>query len=406
MTVLWEPDTHSLDNLRMALGQTLQVVDSGPTAMRAVTEDRSQDLLVVGPDIDLTAALSVAETLRLERPEVGVVLMRRRLDVAVLGQALRAGIREVVAADDLGALSDACRRSQELSSRLGSVAAQGQTQDARVITVFSAKGGCGKTTVSSNIATDLAVAGGKVLLVDLDLAFGDVGISLGLAPERTMADLVPMAGHIDGEGLASVVTRHQTGLDVLCAPAHPGDADRISAALVTETLRAARRSYDVVIIDTPPAFTEHVLAAFDMSDLSLILATLDIPSVKNLRLALDTLDLLGHPQDSRIVVLNRADTKTGLSVDDVATAIHHQVDAQIPDSKDVTAATNRGLPIVLHQPRHPVSVAMRALARQRVMPGIGGSARPDKPAKEPKADKQKSSLFHRRGGATEARSEA
>ena len=403
MTVLWEPDTHSLDSLRMALGQSLHVVDSGPTAIRAVTEDHSHSLLVVGPDIDLTAALSVSETLRLERPELGVVLMRRRLDVAVLGQALRAGVREVVAADDLGALSDACRRSQELTSRLAG--ATGAAQDGRVITVFSAKGGCGKTTVSANIAADLAETGAHVLLVDLDLAFGDVAISLGLAPERTMADLVPMAGHLDGEGLASVVTRHKNELEVLCAPAHPGDADRISGALVTEVIRTARRHYYVVIIDTPPAFTEHVLASFDMSDLSLILATLDIPSVKNLRLALDTLDLLGHPQESRIVVLNRADAKTGLSVEDVATAIHHPVDAQIPDSKDVTAATNRGIPIVLHQPRHPVSVALRALARQRVLPGAGGKVKPDRRPKEPKPEKQKSSLFHRRN-TTEARSEA
>ncbi|TWP33717.1 AAA family ATPase [Leekyejoonella antrihumi] len=402
MTVLWEPDTHSLDSLRMALGQTLRVVDSGPTAMRAVTEDRTQDLLVVGPDIDLTAALGACETLRLERPEVGVVLMRRRLDVAVLGEALRAGVREVVAADDLGALSDACRRSQELSRRLGG--ATGPAQDARVITVFSAKGGCGKTTVSSNIAADLAQTGARVLLVDLDLAFGDVAISLGLGPERTMADLVSMAGHIDQEGLASVVTSHQNGLDVLCAPAHPGDADRISGALVSETLRAARRFYDVVVIDTPPAFTEHVLASFDVSDLSLVLATLDIPSVKNLRLALDTLDLLGHPQESRLVVLNRADAKTGLTIDDVSTAIHHEVDAQIPDSKDVTAATNRGVPIVLHQPRHPVSVALRAIARQRVLPGAGGPAKSAKRPTEPRVEKQKSSLFRRR--TVDARSEA
>jgi len=404
MTVLWEPDTHSLDSLRMALGQALQVVDSGPTALRAMHEDRAQDLLVVGPDIDLTAALHVTETLRFERPEAGVVLMRHRLDVAVLAEALRAGIREVVAADDLGALSEACRRSQQLSSRLGNGEALGQTQDGRVITVFSAKGGCGKTTVSANVAAELAQAGCHVLLADLDLAFGDVAISLGLAPERTMADLLPMAGHVDGEGLASVVTRHQTGLDVLCAPAHPGDADRISGALVTETLRTAKRTYDAVIVDTPPAFTEPVLASFDVSDLSLILATLDIPSVKNLRLALDTLDLLGHPQDSRLVVLNRADAKTGLTVDDVATAIHHAVDAQIPESKDVTAATNRGVPIVLHQPRHPVSASLRALARQRVIPGAGGPTKAEKRAAEPKPEKQRSSLFRRRTVA--ARSEA
>jgi pilus assembly protein CpaE len=280
------------------------------------------------------------------------VLMRQRLDVALLGQASRAGVREVVDAEDLNALAEACRRSRELSERLG--AGGTERAEGRVVTVFSAKGGCGKTTLSTNIAAHLAGAGTRTLLVDLDLAFGDVAIALGLDPQCTMADVVPMAGHVDGPGLASVVTHHECGLDVLCAPPHPGDADRVQAALVGELLRAARREYAVVVVDTPPYFNEHVIAAFDTTDVSLVMATLDIPSVKNLRLALDTLDLLGHPRELRRVVINRADAKTGLSISDVVGAIHHPVDAQVPDSTDVTQATNRGVPLVRHLGVHRV----------------------------------------------------
>ncbi|MGH3413409.1 MAG: AAA family ATPase [Marmoricola sp.] len=387
MTVLWEPDRQAVESIEMALGAQTRVVDGAPTASRTVLSDPLANLLVVGPDIDLTSALGVAEEIRLERPEAGVVLMRRRLDVALLSQAAKAGVREVVGADDLAALTDACRRSQELSARLG--AATGEVAEGRVVTVFSAKGGCGKTTVSVNVAAELARSGTRTLLVDLDLAFGDDAITLGLAPERSIADLVPMAGHLDGEGLASVVTRHDTGLDVLCAPKHPGDADTISGTLVSEVLRIAKRGYEVVVVDTPPAFSEHVLAAFDTSDRALILATLDIPSVKNLRLALDTLDLLGQPRDLRTIALNRADAKTGLSVEDTAAAIHHEIDVQIPDSKDVTSATNRGTPIVLAHPKHPVSVALRGLAHADVLagrpaqPAPGGQPKPGRPSRSP-----------------------
>jgi len=366
MSILWEADEAAADNLRPVLGKGMAVVDSGPAATRRFGDDRRESLLVVGPDIDLTAALSVCEQLRLERPEVGVVLMRRRLDITVLGQALRAGVREVVSADDLGSLNEACQRSTELSERLCEGSGNPAEHDGRIVTVFAAKGGVGKTTVATNIAAELASDGSRVLLVDLDLAFGDVGIVLGLMPERSMSDVVPMAGHLDEEGLASVVTHHPCGLDALCAPALPADADRIPGTSITEVLRIAKRMYDYVVVDTPPAFTEHVLAAFDASDVSILLATLDIPAVKNLRLTLDTLDLLGHPRESWVVVLNRSDTKVGLTAEDVSSALHRAIALQIPNSLAVSAAINRGVPIVLDEPKHPVSSALKTLVRNHV----------------------------------------
>ncbi len=367
MTLLWEADPLAADNVRLALGDEMRVAESGPAVVRHLGEHRLEWLLVVGPDIDLAAALSLTEQLRLTRPDVGVVLMRRRLDVGVLAQALRAGVREVVSADDLSALMEACQRSLDLSERLGGSVDAAGAREGRVVTVFSAKGGVGKTTVSTNLAAELTSDGvTRVLLVDLDLAFGDVAIALALVPERSTADVVTMSGHLDQQGLASVVTRHECGLDVLCAPAQPGEADRIPGATVVELLRVARRMYDVIILDTPPAFTEHVLAAFDSSDVSILLATLDIPAVKNLRLTLDTLEMLGHNRDSWVLVLNRSDAKVGLTADDVTGALRHPIAVQIPNSLAVPASVNRGVPIVLDEPRHAVSQAIKALARDHV----------------------------------------
>jgi len=377
MSILWEADPASANNLRLVLGEGMYVVDSGPAATRRLGDDRRASLLVVGPDIDLTAALSVCEQLRLERPEVGVVLMRRRIDVTVLAQALRAGVREVVVADDLGSLKEACERSLELSQRLGGSGDGVAAHDGRIVTVFAAKGGVGKTTVSTNLAAELASDGARVLLLDLDLAFGDVGIALGLLPERTMSDVVAMAGHLDEQGLASVVTPHESGLDALCAPSLPSDADRIPGSTITELLRVAKRMYEYVVVDTPPAFTEHVLAAFDASDVSILLATLDIPAVKNLRLTLDTLDLLGHPRDSWVVVLNRSDTKVGLTAEDVSTALRRPIAVQIPNSLAVPSAINRGVAIVLDEPKHPVSSALKTLARNHVRVPTEGTPTPE-----------------------------
>jgi pilus assembly protein CpaE len=376
MAILWHNDPRAAERYSMAVGETLHAVESASMASRVLTADHSERLVIIGPDVDLEHACDLSEITRVDRPEVGIILLRRRLDVTMLAQALRAGVREVVPADDLTAIAEACRHSRDLSLKLVGGAGQPGAREGRIVTVFSAKGGVGKTTFSTNLGAYLAATGSRTLLVDLDLAFGDVAISLQLLPERTMTDVVAMSGHLDDQGLASVLTKHPaSGLDAVCAPAEPGEADRILGPTVAEVLRVAKRAYDFVIIDTPPAFTEHVLAAFDISDQIVLLATLDIPALKNLRLTLDTLDLLGSPPESRVVVLNRSDAKVGLRPEDVVTSIKQDIAVMVPSSVDVPASVNRGVAILLDEPKHPVSVAMRQLVDQYIRPAADTSPR-------------------------------
>lgn len=376
MTLLWDNDPASEDRYGYAVGGDIQRLDTPVALTRHLDDSPRENLVLIGPEVDTQAACALSEAVRVQRPDVGVILLRRRLDVALLGQALRAGVREVITADDLTGLADAVRRSREISQKMAGHGTEA-LQEGKVVTVFSAKGGVGKTTFSTNLSSYLASTGAKVLVVDLDLAFGDVGISLQMLPQNSIVDLVGMAGHLDAQGLESVVTRHESGLDAACAPPEPSDADRIPGTMIGELLRVAKNSYDFVVVDTPPAFTEHVLAAFDNSDLLVLIATLDIPAVKNLRLTLDTLDLLGSPKEDRVVVLNRSDAKVGLKTEDVVTAIRHEIAVMVPNSQSVPASVNRGVPIVLDEPKHPVSVAMRQLADVYVRPLAQGVLRGD-----------------------------
>ena len=368
MTILWDTDPAALETYRLAVGAQAQQVETEQLVTRTLAANERELLVVVGPDIDIQSACDLAAQVRLERPGVGVVLLRRRPEVTMLAQALRSGIREVVAAEDPTALATACRRSMDLSMALTGAANGAGTRNGRVVTVFSAKGGVGKTTIATNLGVYLATTGSRVLLVDLDLAFGDVAISLQLTPTRSASDLIAMSGDLDAEGLASAVTRHHSGLDTLCAPDSPADADQIPAATTAQLLHVARGMYDFVVVDTPPAFTEHVLATFDVTDVSILMATMDIPAVKNLRLVLDTMDQLGYPRESRVVVLNRSDVKVGLKAADVVAATQQSIAVCIPNSLDVTASINRGVAIVVDEPDHPVSVALRALADGHVRP--------------------------------------
>ena len=372
MTILWDLDPRASEAYRFALGvDTLQIFSAAQIS-RALQEGPSHSLVVIGPDIPLEAACSLADLERVDRPELGVILLRHRLDVTALAQALRSGVREVVQADDQTALSDAVRRSLTLTAQLTGHAHTGGGREGKVVTIFSAKGGVGKTTLATNLAAYLASTGARTLLIDLDLMFGDVAISLQLSPAHSMRDVAAMQGRLDEQAIRSVVTTHEdSGLDVIPAPADPGDADRVPASVVEELLRVTRIHYDYVLVDTPPNLTEHVLTACDLSDLTLLIATLDIPAVKNLRIAINTLDTLGASKDARAVVLNRSDAKVGLRAEDVEVALKHSIASHVPTSMSVPSSVNRGVPVVLDEPRSPVAAAFRAVADREIRQRFG-----------------------------------
>jgi pilus assembly protein CpaE len=251
----------------------------------------------------------------------------------------------------------------------------GSSTIGKLVTVFAGKGGCGKSTMATNLAVALSGGGAKrVLLVDLDLSFGDVAIMLQLVPERSMVDAVPMAGRLDEMGLRSLLTTFAPGVDALLAPAGPADGERVNRELVTEMLKVARKVFDFIVVDTPPFFSDQVLAALDISDFYILLATPDIPSLKNLRLTLDMFDLLEYPKTERIVVLNRADARVGLTASDIERVVRSPIQGHVPSTRDVPVSINRGVPLMVEDPSHPVSKAIRDLAVNRLGGGDTKSA--------------------------------
>jgi Flp pilus assembly CpaE family ATPase len=355
-----------------SIGGHVRPVDDLGAAVRALNDDPEEDLVVVGPDAATAEVLTFTAHLRLERPTAGVILVRQQIDVALLTEALRAGVREVVTAGDDAALAAACERSRALSGHVRADVRPDDepepTHQGKVITVFAAKGGCGKTTIAINLASALAAGGvHRVCVLDLDLAFGDVAISVQLEPARTISDALPMAGHLDTTGAASLLTAYRPGLDMLLAPVTPGDAEKVPAALVGELIAVLRGMFDFVVVDTPAQFSEHVLTAMDVSDHHVLLTTPDTPALKNLRITLDMLDLLSYPRDIRSVVVNRSDSKVGLSSDDVERVVRSPISAQVPSSRAVPISINKGTPILIATPAHPVSQAITRFARERLL---------------------------------------
>jgi len=221
-------------------------------------------------------------------------------------------------------------------------------RDGRIITVFSPKGGTGKTVIATNVAAVLAKAEARrTLLLDLDLQFGDAAIMLGIEPEKTIFDFVNAPGELDPDKLVGYTTKHKSGLDILPAPLRPEDAELVTEAKLGRLLEVARACYDAIVVDTSPFFHGPMLATLDRTDELLLICSLDVPTLKNVRLALGTLDMLSFPRARIKLVLNRANSKVGMKQREVEAALEQQVSYEIPSDRAVPLSVNKGQPAVI-----------------------------------------------------------
>jgi pilus assembly protein CpaE len=381
MPTIVEPQVSNAEMFAAAIGVRSRVLASLEELKRTLSDDPNEYAVILGPSVDQEAAAALADTLRVTRPATSVILIRRRVDTSVLAEALRSGMREVVEERDLPGLGQAVMRAGQVWEALhGTVTDGASAETGRQVTVFSPKGGVGKTTLSVNLAVALSRSDHEVCLVDLDLGFGDVAITLQLFPARTLADAIPLESGLDRESLESLLTPHRDGIHTLVAPVQPDAKDSIPASLVGKVLRLLKAKFDYVVVDTAPSFDEHVLQAIDETDELLLVTTLDVPTLKNVKIAVETLDLLNFPKSQRHLILNRADDKVGLSAEKVESTLGMPIAASIPTSPQVASATNSGEPILSSLPRHAVSKAITALAEDLQAQAERTEQDPDKPA--------------------------
>jgi pilus assembly protein CpaE len=238
-----------------------------------------------------------------------------------------------------------------------------QPRQGKVIVVISPKGGSGKTAMSSNLAVALAQRHpGRVVAVDLDVQFGDLGTALSLTPEHTLAQLA-RTSQIDATTIKLFLTPHEQGLYVLAGANDPVDADSIGHAHVSAVLPLLAQNFDYVVVDTPAGLDERTLAAVECATDLLLVSSLDVTSIRSLRKALDALDQMGV-KAARQLVLNRADAKVGLNPSDAEEAIGMKISCSISSSRELPLALNLGIPVVVNDPKSAGAKQLQQLAQQ------------------------------------------
>jgi pilus assembly protein CpaE len=231
-----------------------------------------------------------------------------------------------------------------------------------MIVILGPKGGTGKTITTANLAVSLASEGHKVTVVDLDLQFGDIGLALGLKPDKTVYDLVKAGGSLDADKIEAYLAKHESGARVLMAPTRPDHAGVIQTEFLRDVYANMRASNDFVLVDTPPGFTPEVIASIDSSSGVVLVGMLDTLSLKNTKLGLDTLELMGYPSERIRLVLNRADSRVGITQEDVVTVIGRTPDVMIPSDREIPRSVNEGMPIVATKARSEAAKSFKRLA--------------------------------------------
>jgi pilus assembly protein CpaE len=323
------------------------------------------ELLVLAPDVSDQDAMRVAERLSKDSPSTAVVLVRDEPVDGAFPKLVRSGIRDVVdLTDGTQQLEDSLRRALDWSAGVRAATPLSEDGGPRgaLVCVFSTKGGTGKTFLATNLSAALADrTRGPVALLDLDHDLGDVFAYFNAEPRRSLQDLVGLEEGADRESVLQLGTPLGGGVVGFGSAPDPR-AEPIASDAMGRVLHALTEAFPFVVVDASAEYSDHVLAAFDASDVVCLVTGLDVIGVRHLSLSLQTLEHLGIPRDRFRVVLNRADSKVDLSSTEIERILGIQVDARIPSSALVPRSVNHGRLLWLEEPKSEVAKSIGALA--------------------------------------------
>jgi pilus assembly protein CpaE len=368
-----DPDRESAAELQKMLNLIgFEVLASAGYGVEAFTlaVHMQPDIVLMRVQEPLVRPIQTLSKLNDSMPDLPIVVFSNEANIRLMRQSMVGGasdyLQEPLSEDDIeqSIIRVLERKEREAARRRGELDAP--TPQGTIITVFGAKGGIGKTTISSNLAVALATeAHQSVALVDMDTRFGDVAITMDIPVERSIADLARNLDTVDRDSLYDYLVEHESGVHILPAPTRPSDWRNMTAAHVRDVVDILAQTHDFVILDTPGTFNEIVAAAIEIGTMILLVTTLDLASIKDTVLALEMLhERFGNDEQRIKVVLNRAGMDTGVNERDVELTLDSPLWWKLPQDNEVVRAAQLGKPIVSSRPNSRVSVQLRNMALQ------------------------------------------
>jgi pilus assembly protein CpaE len=365
-----DPDLSSRADIRRALQMAhFTVTGEAGYGIEAVTvaQEKLPDVFLVSVEEPVARALQTIESLADAMPGAPSIVYSTMADAAAVRRAMVAGARDYlikpVKSEELvrsihGVLEQEERKRMRLAGQTTETAARGT-----VVTIFGAKGGIGKTTIATNLATALVrTTGSTVVLVDMDTRFGDVAIMMDVAVEQSIADVARHLDDMDRDKIRDYLVQHHGGAFVLPAPLHPSEWRNLTPQHIERVIELLAQSHDYVIIDTPGTFNEIIAATLEQASLILLVTSMDIASIKDTALALEMLRAASVSEDKVKLTINHCTSANSLREDDVQRVLEYEVFWRIPHDLAVSSSTQLGQPIVLTRPYARVARSITDLA--------------------------------------------
>jgi len=333
-------------------------------------QEKLQTLVLLGPAYKLEDVQKLLQNYSTSLRYVKVILLVGKTSTSLLKEAIKFNIHDVLEFPfTYHDLNESVKRAKDIFKEI--LAEQTGIPEEKVapvkkgakkITIFSTKGGLGKSFIATNLAIDLAnLLKKKVALFDLNYQFGDVALMLNLFPKHTVYDIMSVIDQLDSEMLNSFLTTHSSGVKVLPAPIDPTQDEAISNKTTKKILDILSDFNDYIVIDTPSSFSDNVLLILEETDYLCMITSMDVPSIKNLKITLQLLEQLKFPPEKIFLILNRADTKVGITIDEIKKTIGRSIDVTIPSNRVVPISVNKGVPVVTDAPRSSVSQSIHKL---------------------------------------------
>jgi pilus assembly protein CpaE len=342
------------------------------------------DIVLMDINMPVMDGIRATEEITLHIPGTAVIIVSVQGDTEYVKKAMSAGAREFVNKPySIEEIVKTIIKTHDLERKRMEYISDSKPLDdikSKVISVFSTKGGVGKTTIASNLAVSIArLTKKKVALIDLDLQFGDVAIMLNVSVKNTISDLIKEIITLDSESMDEYLVTHFSGVRVLAAPIKPEYAEYITSAHVEKIIKTLQQNYNYIIIDTSASFHETVLTSLDMSDNILFISTLDLPTIKNVKTGIDIMESLHYSDDKVKVILNKASEQYGIKFKDFENTIKRPIWSYIPeDSQTVITSANKGFPFVMTRTETKVAKSIINIASSITSENVSKLSEKDK----------------------------